>query len=185
MKIIDINGTEREAQKVYPDPTYPGFMRVEFRRHHEWYSLAEFLEFNPTLKNLTENAPATPTEVVGVVTSSHPANLVDKSQKWLPNAYLGMFVWISRGKGEGQKRTIIKNDSTRLYLDKPWDIKPNTSSQYVISYNVQDVKNMGNVLPSENMKDLEKKALKLDKQRGKLTSDLLKKNYKYLKPEEM
>ena len=185
MKIIDINGSEREVQAVAPDPHYPGFMKIEFRRHHEWYSIPEFLEFNPTLKALTENAPATPDEVVGVVSSSGPNYLTDSKQAWKPNTYLGMFVWISRGKGEGQKRTVVKNTKNRLYLDKPWDTQPNPTSQYVVSYNIQAVKAMGNVLPTANYKDLEKKALQMDKKRGKLTSDLLKKNYKYLKPEEM
>jgi hypothetical protein len=185
MKIIDINGMEREVQKVMPDPHYPGFMRIEFRRHHEWYTLEEFVKYNPTLKDLTKNAPTVAQDVVGVVTSSGRDYLADKSQTWKPNDYLGMFVWISRGKGEGQKRTVVKNDKYHLYIDKPWDTKPNATSQYVVSFNIQTVRAMGNILPSENMKKLERIALKLDKQRGKLTSELLKKNYKYLKPEEM
>jgi hypothetical protein len=185
MKIIDINGSEREVQNAYPDPHYPGFMKIEFRRHHEWYSIPEFLEFNPTLDKLVQNAPAAPDEVVGVVTTSGKDYLTDTKQNWQPNAYIGMYVWISRGKGEGQKFVISKNTTNRVYINKTWTTKPNTSSQYVISYNIQEVKAMGNVLPSADMKELEQRALKLDKQRGKLTSELLKKNYKYLKPEEM
>jgi hypothetical protein len=185
MKIIDINGSEREAQSVSPDPGYPGFMRVEFRRHHEWYSIEEFLEKNPQLKNLTQNAPTVSADIVGTVTGSGANYLADTAQNWLPDDYLGKFVWISRGKGEGQKRTVVSNSKNRLTIDTPWDVKPNKTSQYVVSFNVHDVHAMGNVLPQENMKEFEKKALVLDKQRGKITSDLLKKNYKYLKPEEM
>ena len=30
MKIIDINGEERDCVKVYPDPKFAGYMKVEF-----------------------------------------------------------------------------------------------------------------------------------------------------------
>jgi hypothetical protein len=180
MKVIDSNNIERKANKVSPDPDYPGFMKLEFRRHHEWMSIPEFLKLNPQLKHLTDNAPETPDDVVGVVTSAGKDYLRDSSKKWAGNAYLGMFIWISRGQGEGQKRTIVKNTHNQLTIDQPWDTLPNKTSQYVISYNVQKVKAMGNTLPMSDIKELERMAIKLDRRRGRLNE-----NYKYLKPEEV
>lgn len=185
MKIIDINGSEREAQKVYPDPLYPGFMRIQFKRYHEWYTIEEFLKFNPTLKKLTDNAPETPEDIVGTVTRAGADSLTDSNLNLKPNAYLNYICWISRGKGEAQKRLVTKNTKNKITLDKPWDVRPNNTSQYVLSHNIHDVKAMGNTLPQVDMKELELKALELDRERGKLTSDLLKKNYKYLKPEDI
>lgn len=185
MKIIDINGSEREAQKVYPDPLYPGFMRIQFKRYHEWYTLDEFVKFNPTLKNLLKGAPEVPEDIVGVVSRAGANFLVDANLDLKPNAYLNFTCWISRGKGEAQKRLVVENTKNKLVVDKPWAVRPNTTSQYVLSHNVQDVKAMGNTLPVEDMKELERRALKMDRDRDKLTSGLLKKNYKYLKPEDI
>jgi hypothetical protein len=180
IKIKDANGMDRLALKVTPDKTYPGFIKVQFRRHFEWISITEFVKFNPHLTDLIKDAPKVADDVVGVVTSSGPDYLRDTSQNWKPNAYLGMFAWISRGLGEGQKRTVVKNSKNQLLIDKPWDTKPNKTSQYVISYNVQEVRAMGNSLPAENIKELEKKAIIMDRQRGRLN-----KQFKYLKPEEV
>lgn len=186
MKIIDINGTEREVQTVGPDPKYPGFVRVQFRRHHEWLTIKEFLDKNPDLKDVVKNAPKPPADVVGIVTTSTKNSLKDTNQKWTDNAYLGMWLWISRGQGEGQKRTIVKNSKNTLTLDKDWDTKPNKTSQYVITYNVQDsARAMGNNLPQEDMKALERRAIAIDKKYGRLNSQSLKANLKYLKPEEI
>lgn len=184
MKIIDINGSEREVKSAAPDPSYPGFMKVEFRRHHEWYSIQEFLQFNPTLSHLTASAKPQSPDVVSTVTSSAKTTLSDSSQNWDENTYTGFFVWISRGKGEGQKRTVLSNTKNKLTIDTPWDTLPNKTSQYVISYNIHEVKAFGNSLPSENMKDLERKAIELDKQKGRLSSQTLK-TLRYLKPEEI
>lgn len=180
MKVIDINGQEREVKEVIPDPDYPGFMKLQFRRHHEWLSINEFIKLNPDLTHLADKALKVPDDVVGIATSAGNNFLRDSNQNWDKNAYMGMFVWISRGKGEGQKRTVIKNSKNQVFTDKPWDIKPDKTSQYVISYNVQEVKPMGNTGAQDNMKDLERLAIKIDRRRGRLN-----KEYKYLKPEEV
>lgn len=186
MKIIDINDIEREVQSAAPDPSYPGFIRVEFRRHHEWMSFAEFTERNPKLKHLLDDTPPPPADIVSTVSGATKNTLTDKTQAWTKDAYLGMTVWLSRGLGEGQKRTVIKNTKITLTVDREWDTKPNHTTQYVITAKVQDsVRAMGNTLPQEDMKALEKQAIQMDKQHGRLSSDSLKKNIKYLKPEEI
>src|SRR3990167_5931408 len=103
MKIIDINGNKRDCTKAYPDPDYPGYMRVEFetevRRHHVWYPIEDFVKNNPQLESLTKNAPTVSEDIVGVVSSSSADSLTDKKQVWKENAYTGFPVWISRGAG--------------------------------------------------------------------------------------
>ncbi|OGV97362.1 hypothetical protein A2W24_06555 [Microgenomates group bacterium RBG_16_45_19] len=186
MQIVDVNGTNREAQSAAPDPAYPGFVRVEFKRHHEWMSYSEFLEKNPKLKHLIKSKASPPPDVVGVVTKSTHHTLTDSTKSWKKEVYPGMWVWISRGLGEGQKRKIRHNTKTTVTVDADWETKPDRTSQYVISYNVQDsVRAMGNTLPQADMKALEKRAMQMDKAHGRLTSDSLKKNIKYLKPEEI
>jgi hypothetical protein len=186
MKIIDINGIEREVKSVAPDPKYPGYVKVEFNRHHEWLSFNEFTEKNPDLTHLLNDTPNAPADVVGVISTATKNSIKDTAQDWVENVYIGMWLWISRGEGEGQKRRITKNTKNTLYLDKDWDIKPNKTSQYVISYHVNDsVRAMGNTLPQEDMKALERRAIQMDKDHGRLSSQTLKKTLKYLKPEEV
>lgn len=154
MKIVDVNKTERDCVSAYPDKDYPGYMRVEFktevRSHHIWYPIAEFIKNNPSLEKLTKNAPAVTAETVGVVTSSTENSLTDSKQKWTKNAYLDFPVWISRGSGEGQIRTVISNTGNTIKIDKVWDTLPNKSSQYVLSYNIHDPQPLGNNLPEKD-----------------------------------
>lgn len=179
IEVIDVNGRTRYAKSITPDESYPGFMKITYRSHHEWYSIPEFLENNPDLKSYTKDAPELPQDTVGVVTSSGKDYLRDSTQNWKSNTFAGYYVWISRGKGEGQKRTILKNTHNKLTVDKAWETPPNKTSQYVISYNIHEVRPMGNTLAAEDIKEYEKKAIQLDKKRGRLN-----KNVKYLTPEE-
>lgn len=185
MKIIDINGSEREAKSVAPDPQYPGYIKIEFRRHHEWYTLKEFLQFNPKLKKLTLGAKEPPKDVVGIVTKGGPNFIIDDKAELVPQAHLGMEIWLSRGKGEGQQRIVVKNTKTRITVDQPFDPIPDSSSQFVISQTIKDVPAMGNTLPQDDMRKLEKRALKIDRERGHLTPDYLKTHYHHLKPEDL
>lgn len=147
MQIIDINGTERNCQKATPDPTYPGYMRIEFKSHHEWFTIKEFLSANPTLAYLTTGATTPPDDDLGVVTSATTASLEDSQKKWRVDDYLGFTVWISRGLGESQTRHITKNSHNTLYIDQPWEIVPDQSSQYVLTHEVHDSVIHGNSLP--------------------------------------
>ena len=44
---------------------------------------------------------------------------------------------------------------------------------------------MGNTLPAEDLKELEKRAIEMDKMHGRLSSDSIRKNIKYLQPDEI
>ncbi len=44
----------------------------------------------------------------------------------------GAYVEIIAGTGAGQVRRIVSNTSTKLRLDRAWDVTPDTTSQYQI-----------------------------------------------------
>jgi len=149
MTIVDINGNKKECVAAYPDPDFPGYMKLEYntnRKYQNWYPILEFIKNNPTLEHLTKNAPVQAEEIVGIVSSSTDITLTDKKQKWEDNTYKDFPLWISRGKGEGQIRTVIANTATSLIIDKKWDEIPNKTSQYVLSWNVHDPQPLGNIL---------------------------------------
>ncbi|MBM3725504.1 MAG: hypothetical protein FJW40_08780 [Acidobacteria bacterium] len=49
------------------------------------------------------------------------------------NAYRGMTVRITRGKGAPQERTIAANTDTALSVSSPWDIVPDGSSYFAVA----------------------------------------------------
>lgn len=176
MKIIDINGRERECLRVFLDPAWPGYVSVEFKRTSdpektrvEWMPLPDFAAKNPQLKDLFVGHSTAPApDTAGVVTSAGKDTLVDSLASWNPNSYAGYFVWISRGPGDGTTRTILKNTTTILYIDKPWDKKPNKDSQYAIVARLpQNHDPSGQILPLTELRKLEEKARLMDLKAGR------------------
>ncbi len=154
MKIIDVNGNERECVSATPDKGFPGYMKIEFKskirkdyHHSEWYPVNEFVKNNPKLAHLAKGAPKPPKEDLGVVTSASKTSLTDKKKKWKTNNFAGYPLWISRGKGEAQTRKIISNTKNTLTINQPWKVIPDKTSQYVISFNVHNPQVMGATLP--------------------------------------
>ena len=168
MKIIDVNGNERECTKAVPDPKFPGYMKVNYKSktrkdhsHTEWYPIIEFVKNNPQLKKLAKDSAIPPQEILGVVSRGGKDFLRDKKQNLVGDAYVGMPLWISRGKGEGQVRKVMSNSHDTIYIGKDWKEIPDKTSQYVVSYNiVKNPKPMGNQLPwvetDKNLKKLKK-----------------------------
>lgn len=166
MTIIDLNHQPREVKSVKPDPSFPGFLLVDYGRRTDWYSVTEFLSRNPTLEHLLKGAADLPAEICGVVTSSSDNSLTDTTQKWLENSYTNFYLWISRGKGEGQKRIITSNNHNTASIDKPWETKPDKTSQYVFSHDNNDHAAMGNTLPQVEQVKLEELSRKIDLKKG-------------------
>jgi hypothetical protein len=168
IKITDSNGIIRECVKVSLDKNFPGFIRADFEskirrgyKHSEWFPQDEFLDRNPGLKKEMDLDTPTVEEDLGVVTVSGNSYLQDISKNWKANYYVGVPVWISRGKGESQQRIVTKNDKNKLFINKDWKIKPDNTSQYVLSYNVQDnILAQGNTLPGIDTKDMIGKMIK-------------------------
>jgi len=170
MKIIDINGAERECTSVSLDKEYPGYVKVNFvskvrkgHKHSEWFPIKEFLKSNPNLEANLGGTSIAPQEDLGVVTKAGKDYINDISKNWGKNVYAGYPLWISRGKGEGQQREVIKNNKNTLYINNEWNLIPDKTSQYVLSRNVQkNIVAQGNVLPGletkKMMDDIIKKA---------------------------
>ncbi|MGB9637577.1 MAG: hypothetical protein ACPLY7_02150 [Microgenomates group bacterium] len=167
MEITDINGIKRECLKVTSDPSYPGFVRVDYipkyRKgdiYSEWYPIDQFLAKNPKFKKAFAKTEIK--EDLGVVGYASSLTLVDRTKKWKSNIFKDITVWISRGKGEGQTRKIISNSEDTIIIDKPWKTVPDKTSQYVISNNVNDPQILGNTLPEvKEEKKIKKKKLDL------------------------
>lgn len=178
MKIIDINNQPRECENVYLDPHWPGFVTVMFvsknrpgYKHTEWMPMEQFFQNNPELKgkvsaDFVPKPP--PKQFASVVTSAGKDSLTDDTKTWETNVYAGYYCWISRGKGEGQVRVIIKNSKNKFTLDKPWEIRPNKTSQYSMVHQKPVMPSSNNTLPETDLQELEEKARKFDIERGVL-----------------
>ncbi|MBP9817219.1 hypothetical protein KBC75_00495 [Candidatus Shapirobacteria bacterium] len=158
MIITDINGSQRECVETRIDPQYPGFVTVVYAsknrpgdKHVEWYPMEEFMKLNPEVVTVLGGMPNTPKDDLGVVTHAGEMYMEDTKKDWQTNIYVGFYVWISRGEGEAQVRLIKSNSKNTLTIDRVWDKVPNTTSQYVISHNIHDVKILGNELPTINL----------------------------------
>lgn len=176
MQIIDINGKARDCVRAHLDPHWPGFVTIEYEsknrpgyKHAEWYPIPDFLARNPNLAHLVKGVDVTPApDLAGVITKCTSTTLQDSTQNWEVNDYAGFYVWIARGAGEGQVRTVLSCTKNTLQLDKTWDKPyPNGTSQYVLSRELGKVTaSRGNTLPVSDMQALEKKARAIDLKRG-------------------
>lgn len=160
MIIIDINGSERNCSSVRLDKSWPGYFKIHFknerRSYDQWYPISDFVKNNPKLDHLAEGGINPPEEVVGVVTKSQEMTLTDSNQNWKKNLFAGVPVWISRGKGEGQVRAVIFNNKDTLTVDKEWEVLPDETSQFIISYNVHNPQAPGNTLAQVEVSSLVK-----------------------------
>ncbi len=50
-----------------------------------------------------------------------------------PDAYAGMALRITRGRGAGQERAVAANDATTLIVSPPWSVTPDSSSYFVVA----------------------------------------------------
>ena len=129
MQIIDINGKTRDCVRAHLDPHWPGFVTIDYESHNrpgykhtEWYPIPDFLARNPSLAHLVKGVDITPApDIASTVTSCTKTTLKDKTQNWEINDYAGFYVWISRGAGEGQVRTVLSCTKNVLRIDKSWD----------------------------------------------------------------
>lgn len=156
MFYIDVNLESRECSAIEPDASFPGYMKISFiskiRKgfvYHEWYKTSDFITNNPQLAHLAKSSLGLPKDELGVVSKATAKSLTDKTKNWQVNEFLGGQVWISRGKGEGQTRPIESNTHNQLVIKEPFEITPDKTSQYLISFNVHDPQVVGNTLPIE------------------------------------
>ncbi|OGK18815.1 hypothetical protein A2799_02035 [Candidatus Roizmanbacteria bacterium RIFCSPHIGHO2_01_FULL_39_24] len=134
--------------------TYPGYVRVEFASNRtapatyfEWYPVDDFIQNNPNLIHIVKKSKQPAHDDLGVVSHATVTTIIDKTKKWKPGIYKGFPVWISRGTGEGQVRNVIENTHNSLTVDKKFDLKPDKTSQYVLSHNIHNATVMNNTVP--------------------------------------
>lgn len=151
MKIIDVNGNERDCDSITTDKGYPGYVKIKFkndrREYVEWYTIDEFISKNPNLKSLITNAPKPRFEDLGRVTTATELSLTDKKKTWQKDIFKNLPIWISRGKGESQVRKVLSNGKNTVVIDKPWLVIPDKSSQYVVSQNIHSPNIFDNNFP--------------------------------------
>jgi len=81
----------------------------------------------------TVNLDANPVggTIQGTVTAAGPCSLSDSNAVFADDC-IGAPVAISKGKGRLQVRRIIGYSGSRLKLDRPWAVQPNSQSEYVV-----------------------------------------------------
>jgi len=151
MEIIDINGNKRECHSVATDKDYPGYVKIAFknaqRSYFEWYTIDEFKAKNPNHPLFIGKTAKPVYEDLGRVSSSTEFTITDKTKSWPKNVFANVPVWISRGKGEGQVKTVKSNGKNTIVIDKAWMTLPDKTSQYVVSPNVHNPHTFGNKFP--------------------------------------
>ena len=67
-----------------------------------------------------------------VVSSATSTTLVYTGAGWTVNAYQNKYVWITAGKGQGQKRLVSSNTSDTLTISQAWSTIPDTTSVFEV-----------------------------------------------------
>lgn len=70
--------------------------------------------------------------LAGVVTSVGAASVTVSSASFIAPGIINAPVVISRGKGVEQSRRIVSVSGTTLYLDRPWLVRPDSTSSFQI-----------------------------------------------------
>jgi len=66
----------------------------------------------------------------------HTQNTVgNESLEMNANRYRGLTVWVTRGRGAGQERTIAANTTTELTVASAWSVEPDATSFFVVAEN--------------------------------------------------
>lgn len=77
-----------------------------------------------------DGVPDSPGTLAGTVTSADVCSLTDSAAAF--GTLTNTPVAIASGRGRGQVRVVVSNTSTRLKLDRPWGVKPDTTSRYQV-----------------------------------------------------
>ncbi|MEK7406861.1 MAG: phage tail protein [Acidobacteriota bacterium] len=63
----------------------------------------------------------------------HSAETIgNTTAQMVTDAYQGMAVRISRGRGAGQERAVVANDATTLVVTPKWEVTPDSTSYFVV-----------------------------------------------------
>ena len=71
-------------------------------------------------------------ETTGTATSSSNSTLVSTGAGWTVNAFVSASVYITDGKGKGQRRTISTNTGDTLNISPNWTTNPDSTSKFSV-----------------------------------------------------
>ena len=106
-----------------------------------WNNYFRFNEIHQAFRSTWENAEEVylvhggvrAEKTIGFTTGASATTLVDTRQDWKPDFYKGATVMILSGRGFGQYRRILGNTKDTLTLQKPWNVQPDSTSEYLAS----------------------------------------------------
>lgn len=75
----------------------------------------------------------------GTATSGSANSITDSGKAWTVDALMWRHVYIHTGTGAGQVRVVWKNTATTITVYYPWDTTPDSTSQYVVTANFEDL----------------------------------------------
>ncbi len=105
-----------------------------------WHNYFRFNEIHQAFRSTWENAEevylvhgGVRSKTISFATGGSADTLVDKHQNWKPDFYHDATVLILSGQGFGQYRRVIGNTKDTLKLEKPWNVKPDSTTEYLVS----------------------------------------------------
>lgn len=70
-----------------------------------------------------------------IATAATSTTIENSTLSMTPNLYQGEVTRITKGKGEGQERTISSNSTTTLTVASPWLVVPDSTSMFAVAEN--------------------------------------------------
>lgn len=106
-----------------------------------WHNYVRFNEIHQAFRGTWENAEEVylvhggtrEKKTIGFATGGSKNTLVDRRQDWKPGLFRDATVLVISGRGFGQYRRVIGNTEDTLTLERPWNVLPDATTEYVVS----------------------------------------------------
>jgi len=106
-----------------------------------WHNYVRYNEIHQAFRGTWENAEelylvhggVEAGKTVSFATGGSLETLVDTRQNWKPGSHRDSAVLILSGRGFGQYRRVVDNSANTLRLDKPWNVAPDATSEYLVA----------------------------------------------------
>ncbi|HYG34024.1 MAG TPA: hypothetical protein VEC99_04530, partial [Clostridia bacterium] len=115
----------------------PGRITLGMGRHN----YIRFNEIHQAFRSTWENAEeiylvhggVEAPKTVSIATGGDARTLKDSRQHWKPGFHQDATVLIISGRGFGQYRRVTDNSADTLTVEKPWNVSPDATSEYVVA----------------------------------------------------
>ena len=105
------------------------------------YNYVRFNEIHQAFRSTWENAEVIylvhsrgeAPKTVSFATGGSASALVDSNQNWKPGFPRDATVLLISGHGFGQYRRVTDNTRTTLTVEKPWNVVPDATTEYVVA----------------------------------------------------